>query len=65
LDVYKVLLTRKSNLLIGVNTADKMEGFDIFYDKKDRKIFIDSMVKLGVMIPLDDYVFISDETPTT
>ena len=64
LDVYKILLTRKSNLLIGVNTADKMEGFDIFYDKITRKIFIDSMVKLGVMIPLDDYVFISDETPT-
>jgi len=64
LDTYKVLLTRKSNLLVGVNTSDKMEGFDIFYDKITRKIFIDSMVKLGVMIPLDDYVFISDETPT-
>lgn len=63
-DTYKILMTRKSNLLIGVNTSDKMEGFDMFYDKKDRKIYIDSMVKLGTMIPLDDYVYISDETPT-
>ena len=64
LDIYKVLLTRRSNLLVGVNTSDKMEGFDMFYDKITRKIFIDSMVKLGTMIPLDEYVFISDETPT-
>jgi len=64
LGLYKILLTKKSNLLIGVNTTDKMEGFDIMYDKISRKIYIDSIVKLGVMIPLDDYVYISDETPT-
>lgn len=58
-DKYKILLTRKSNLLIGVNTDNKMEGFDIFYDKKDRKVYIDTMVRLGVMIPLDDYVYIT------
>src|SRR5690606_33435302 len=41
---FKILLTRKSNLLVGVNTTDKMEGFDMFYDKTDRKIYIDSIV---------------------
>lgn len=57
---FKALLVRKSNLLIGTNTTDKMEGFDMFYDKTDRKIYIDTMVRLGVMIPLDEYVYISE-----
>jgi len=59
-DKYKILLARKSNLLVGTNTSDKLEGFDIFFDKITRKIFIDSMVYLGVMIPLDEYVYISE-----
>ena len=58
IDKYQILLTRKSNLLIGTNTDGKMEGFDMFYDKTDRKIYIDTMVRLGVMIPLDEYVYI-------
>lgn len=58
-DKYKVLLSRKSNLLVGTNTSDKLEGFEIFFDKKDRKVYIDSMVYLGVMIPLDEYVYIT------
>lgn len=60
-DKFKALLIRKSNLLIGTNTTDKLEDFDIFYDKITRKIFIDSMVYLGVMIPLDEYVYISEQ----
>lgn len=59
IDKYQVLLARKSNLLVGTNTDSKMEGFDMFYDKTDRKIYIDTMVRLGVMIPLDEYVYIS------
>jgi hypothetical protein len=58
-DKYKILLTRKSNLLVGVNTENKLEGFDIFFDKKDRKVYIDTLVRLGVMIPLDEYVYIT------
>lgn len=60
-DKYQILLVRKSNLLIGTNTSDKMEGFDMFYDKVTRKVYIDSMVYLGVMIPLDEYVYISEQ----
>lgn len=58
-DKYQVLLIRKSNLLVGTNTSDKMEGFDMFYDRRDRKIYVDSIVYLGVMIPLDQYVYIT------
>lgn len=59
---WKALLIRKSNLLIGTNTENKMEGFDMFYDKTDRKIYIDSVVRLGVMIPLEEYVYVSEQT---
>lgn len=59
-DKYQILLARKSNLLVGTNTTDKMEGFDIFFDKVSRKVYIDSMVYLGVMIPLDEYVYIRE-----
>lgn len=58
-DPYKILLARKSNLLIGTNTQDKLDGFDIFYDKKDRTIYMDTLVQLGVMIPLDEYVYVT------
>ena len=58
-DKYKILLIRKSNLLVGTNTSDKLEGFDIFFDKLSRKVYIDSMINLGVMIPLDEYVYIT------
>lgn len=57
---FQILLTRKANLLVGTNTSDKMEGFDIFFDKLSRKIYIDSMVYLGVMLALDDYVYIRE-----
>ena len=60
IDKYQILLIRKSNLLVGVNTDAKMEGFDMFYDKTDRKIYIDTLVKLGVMIPLEEYVYIAE-----
>jgi len=58
-DKYKALLIRKSNMLVGTNTSDKLEGFDIFFDKVTRKVYIDAMVYLGVMIPLDEYVYIT------
>lgn len=58
---YQALLIRKSNLLVGTNTTEKMDGFEIFFDRKERKVYIDSIVYLGVSIPLDDeYVYISN-----
>lgn len=62
---FQILITRKSNLLIGTNTRDKMEGFDIFYDKVSRKIYIDSMIYLGVSMPLDDYIYLTTDAVTT
>ncbi len=62
---FQILITRKSNLLIGTNTQDKMEGFDIFFDKVSRKIYIDSMIYLGVSLPLDDYIYLTTDAVTT
>lgn len=61
LDKYQILIARKSNLLIGTNTTDKLEGFDMFFDRKDRTVIIDAMVYMGVAIPLDEYIILSAE----
>lgn len=58
-DLFKILLTRKSNLLYGVSTEDRLGQFDIFFDRVSRKIYIDSMVEMGVLLATDDYVYIS------
>lgn len=61
-NVFQALLIRKSNLLIGTNTTDKLDKFRIFYVEKDDMIYIDSAVYMGVSIPLDDeYVYITNE----
>lgn len=60
-NLNQILIARKSNLLIGTNTQEKMEDFDIFYDKISRKIYIDSMIYLGVSIPLDEYIYLSTD----
>lgn len=55
---HHAILTRKSNLAIGTNTADKLEMFDMFFDKKDRKIYIDLMMNIGASVLLDEYVYL-------
>lgn len=60
-DVNKILIARKSNLLVGTNELDKMSMFDIFYDKRDRMIYVDSAIYLGVSIPLDEYIYLTVE----
>lgn len=58
---FKALLINKSNLLVGVNTAEHLDQFDIFFDKKDRKIYIDMAIQIGTAIPLDEYVYATQE----
>lgn len=59
---FRAILTRKTNLLVGVNKEEKLEGFDIFFDRVSRKIYLDAMTYFGVMIPTDEYVYISEVT---
>lgn len=54
---YRALLIADDNMLIGVNTAEHLDQFDIFFEKKDRKIYIDLAIQIGASIPLDEYVY--------
>lgn len=53
---HRFLLIKESNLLVGTETQNHLDQFDIFYDKKDRKIYVDIAIEIGSAIPLDEYV---------
>lgn len=55
----KALITTKENMLIGSPSADKIEQLDIFYDQKDKKIYVDVATYFGVALSLDNYALIS------
>jgi len=56
---FQILIARKSNLHVGTNTMDKLDGFDIFYDQLTNKVYINSSVYLGVAITLDEYIYLN------
>lgn len=58
---YRALLINKSNLLVATETESHLDQFDIFYDKKDRKIYVDMQIELGSAIPLDEYVLLTEK----
>lgn len=55
---YRALLTYKNNLQIGVEKEDNIKQFDMWYDKKDLKVYIDGEFYFGAMIPEDNYVYV-------
>lgn len=55
-DPNRVLLINKSNLLIGTEERDMLKMLDIFYDKKDKKVYFDLEAYLGASIPLREYI---------
>lgn len=48
----RILLTYRSNLRIGTPETDSLNSFDIFYDKKDRKIYMDGDSHIGSSLVL-------------
>lgn len=52
----RALLTAKTNLLIGTEERDMLSMLDIFYDKKDKKVYIDAEAYLGAAIPQREYI---------
>lgn len=58
-DKFEILLIRKGDTLIGTNTVDSLKDFDIFYDQKDRTIYMDASVYAGSMLLTDEYGYIS------
>ncbi len=57
-DKFKALITRKSNLLVGAPSMDKVEQLDIFYDRKDKNIYIDVATYFGVALATNEYALI-------
>lgn len=55
-DPNRVLLINKTNLLIGTEEKDMLKMFDVFYDKKDKKVYFDLEAYLGAAIPLREFV---------
>lgn len=55
---FKAIIARKSNLLVGAPSLDKVEQLDIFYDRKDKNIYIDVATYFGVAIVTSEYVLI-------
>ena len=52
----RALLINKSNLLIGTEEKEMLSMLDIFYDKKDKKVYFDVEAYLGAAIPLREYI---------
>ena len=56
LDPHRILFTYSANLLCGTENIDTVENFDIWYDKKDKKIYLEGGARLGAGVPLDNYI---------
>lgn len=52
----RIILTYKENLLIGTEEKDMLTDLDIFYDKKDRQVYITAESYLGSSVPLNHYI---------
>lgn len=61
---YRALLTYKENMQIGTPSDEDIEEFGIWYERKDKLIYIEGEAYLGSMLVTDDYVYIGAETAT-
>lgn len=59
---YRALLIKRSNILVGTETKNHLDQFNIFYDQKDLKIYVDMAIEIGASIPLDEYVYLTGVT---
>lgn len=55
-DPNRALLIAKTNLLLGTEEQDMLSMLDVFYDKKDKKVYIDAEAYLGAAIPQREYI---------
>lgn len=58
---FQAVLAKKSNLLVGSPSMDKLEQFEMFFDRKDNQIYVDVAGYFGVAIATDEYVYIDSE----
>lgn len=54
---HRAILAKKSNLLIGTSETDALNSFDIYYWKKEKKVYIEGSSYVGSGIPkIGEYV---------
>lgn len=58
---YRALLTYRTNMQIGTPNEGDIRRFDIFYDRKDKQIYVEGEVYIGAMLVEDNYVYIGAE----
>ncbi len=56
LQPHRIVLTYRQNLLVGTIDDNHLEDFDIWYEKKEEKIYMRAKAYLGAAVPLDDYI---------
>lgn len=62
---WQILIAPISNLVMGVETTEKMDEFRVFYDKKDRQIYVDLSTRFGVALLMDEYIYLTTDAVTT
>lgn len=55
---HRLVMTTKDNLQIGTETVGSLEELDMFYDKRDKKTYVDAMFKLDAKVVLDYKVMV-------
>lgn len=55
----RAILTYRSNLLIGTSETNALQSFDIWYDKTDKKVYLEGSSYIGAQIPLDEYILLT------
>ena len=52
----RILITRKENLLIGTQNSDELDMFDIWYDRTDKKVYLEAGAYYGVGMPANEQI---------
>jgi len=51
-----IMLTYANNLLVGTESIDSLEHFDLWYERKDKKIYMEGGARFGTGVPLDNFI---------
>lgn len=53
---HRAILSRRENLVIGTSETDALNSFDIWYDKTDKKVYLEGSSFIGAAIPMPEYI---------
>ena len=56
LNPHRILFTYANNLVVGTESTESLDHFDVWYNRDDKKIYLEGGARLGAGIPLNNYV---------